>query len=425
MSIDVLLAVTGPAEALLAKELDAHPQANLSRRCADLAEALGAAEAGIGDVLVVTGGRRIDRRLATRLSKIGVVIVALAEDDDERARLVSCGCAAVAESAPAAEVAAAAIAARAEPPAEGAGGEAEVDPVTAGQPGAADDSASRDGLVIAAWGPVGAPGRSAMAANVAAELSADAEVLLVDADTYGAAQATQFGLLDEVPGIAAACRAAAAGELTPAGLVRSTVEIRPGLRLLSGLARADRWAEVSPAALDALWPVARAVADVTVVDCGPGIAAVDGGAAANFPSRDAATAASLAAADVVAVVGSCEPLGMQRLVHALADLGSLAPHASAASVVVVNRLRASAAGDRPEQAVADVVARFADTPEVWTVPHDVAAFDESARLGQALLECAPRSPARRAVAELAAELRRRGADARHTSAAADDAVAVG
>ena len=55
-----------------------------------------------------------------------------------------------------------------------------------------------------------APPRHTLAAEVA---SRGGEVLLVDADTYGGCVAQSLGLLDEAPGIAAACRAAEQGSL--------------------------------------------------------------------------------------------------------------------------------------------------------------------------------------------------------------------
>ena len=65
--------------------------------------------------------------------------------------------------------------------------------------------------------PTGAPGRSTVALNLAAELAVHAPTLLVDCDTYGSSVAQSLGLLDEAPGMAAACRAADQGALDLAG----------------------------------------------------------------------------------------------------------------------------------------------------------------------------------------------------------------
>ena len=71
------------------------------------------------------------------------------------------------------------------------------------------------GMVIAVWGPTGAPGRTTVAVTLAVEAALlGVETLLVDADTYGGSVAQALGLLDEAPGLAAAARAANSGRRT-------------------------------------------------------------------------------------------------------------------------------------------------------------------------------------------------------------------
>jgi Mrp family chromosome partitioning ATPase len=65
---------------------------------------------------------------------------------------------------------------------------------------------------VAVWGPTGAPGRTTVAVNLAAELALlGRHTLVVDADTYGGTIAQAVGLFDESPGLAAAARAAGQG----------------------------------------------------------------------------------------------------------------------------------------------------------------------------------------------------------------------
>lgn len=402
MTVDVLLALEGDLEAPVAALVDAERGAHLSRRCADIAEAVGAAEAGIGSVLVASESAQLDRKVVTRLAKHAVAVVAVARDAAGQERLAGRGCAAVLPpGATPEDVVAAAL-----------GASVARSAVAAAETGAQDAPSESDersiperrGAIVAVWGPQGAPGRTTIAANLAHELSTHGDTLLVDADTWGAAQAITWGLEDEAPGMAAVARAALGGELTQAVLARHAVELRPRLRLLTGLSRADRWAELAPAALDALWPLARASADVTVVDCGFGIADPDGLALAAGPTREEATAGILAEADLVVVVGGAEPLAMQRLVHALADLATVAAAAETDRMVAVNRVRAAVAGDRPREAVADVLAKYAQVAQVATVPHDQQALDACAMLGRTLTECAPRSQASRAVRDLAQQV---------------------
>ncbi|WNB86384.1 hypothetical protein [Cellulomonas sp. ATA003] len=91
---------------------------------------------------------------------------------------------------------------------------------------------------------------------------------MVDADTYGGTVAQVLGLLDEAPGIAAAARAAGQGGLDVAALARLTPEVGDGLRVLTGISRADRWPELPGSSLDVVWQTARGLTPWVVVDCG-------------------------------------------------------------------------------------------------------------------------------------------------------------
>ena len=63
------------------------------------------------------------------------------------------------------------------------------------------------GRIVAVWGPTGAPGRTTVAITLADELARlGCGSLLVDGDVYGGVIAAVLGLLDESPGLAAACR---------------------------------------------------------------------------------------------------------------------------------------------------------------------------------------------------------------------------
>jgi MinD-like ATPase involved in chromosome partitioning or flagellar assembly len=121
--------------------------------------------------------------------------------------------------------------------------------------------------------------------------------------------------------------------------------------------------------------------------------------------RNASTIGVLRAADVVVAVGSGDPVGVARLVRALADLSDrelIRPGAQ--PVVVVNRVRASAAGARANDAVREALARFAGVEEPVLVPDDRAACDSALLAGRTLREQASGSPARRAIAALAERL---------------------
>ena len=145
--------------------------------------------------------------------------------------------------------------------------------------------------------------------------------LLIDADVYGGVAASAFGLLDESPGLAGACRLAANGRLDLGSLTSLCWSLGDDLRLLTGIARADRWPEVRPSAIPGVLGVAREMAPLTVVDCG---FAIEADEEISFdtmaPRRNGATLAVLAEADVVLAVGSCDPAGLERLIRGLAEL---------------------------------------------------------------------------------------------------------
>ena len=114
------------------------------------------------------------------------------------------------------------------------------------------------GRVLAVWGPTGAPGRTSVAIAVADEAARlGVSTLLADADPYGGIDAQTLGLLDESAGFALACREASAGRLDTAQLALQSRQLRPGLRVLTGIARADRWPELRPAAVQAVFARAR------------------------------------------------------------------------------------------------------------------------------------------------------------------------
>jgi MinD-like ATPase involved in chromosome partitioning or flagellar assembly len=260
------------------------------------------------------------------------------------------------------------------------------------------------GRVLAVWGPTGAPGRTTVAGALASEAAAlGRSALLVDADVYGGVVAQVLGLLDEAPGVAAAARLANSGGLDLAALAGLARQVAPELRVLTGISRAERWPELRPAALEVVLEKARALAAVTVVDCG---FALEQDEELSYdttaPRRNGATLAVLAAADTVVAVGSGDPVGLQRLVRGLSELREAV--AGVDPVVVVNRVRASAV---PGDAAAEIRAalqRYAGVDDLLVVPLDTGGLDAAIAVGRTLAETSPQSPARLALAGIAAGL---------------------
>jgi MinD-like ATPase involved in chromosome partitioning or flagellar assembly len=254
--------------------------------------------------------------------------------------------------------------------------------------------------IVAVWGPTGAPGRTTVATTLAAEVAArGAEVLLIDADTYGGCIAQTLGLLDEAPGIAAACRAAEQGTLDLPALAGLAPQVVPGLRVLTGLPKAERWTEVRAAALARVLELSRSLVSLVVIDCG---FCLEDDEELSYdtvaPRRNEATLTSLADADTVIAVGGADPVALQRFVRGLQELGTVP---SPQPLPVVNRVRSAAVGSRPETRIAASLQRFAGLEAVRFVPDDPAALDAAGLAGRSLVEQAPESPVRAAIADLA------------------------
>ncbi|HET9944348.1 MAG TPA: chromosome partitioning protein, partial [Actinomycetes bacterium] len=273
-----------------------------------------------------------------------------------------------------------------------------------GPDGQEPDGQAPPGRVVAVWGPTGAPGRTSVAVTVAAELAAlGTSTLLADADVYGGSVAQVLGLLDEAPGLAAAARSAGNGTLDRSALAALAPVVGPGLRVLTGISRAERWPELRPSAVEQVWAVVREVAAVTVVDCAFCLEqdeelAFDTAA----PLRNGVTLTTLGAADVVLAVGAADPVGLHRLVRGLSELRDVVP--GAAPRVVVNRVRSSVVGRDPRRQVAEALERYAGVTDPVLVPDDPAAFDTALLRGRPVGEVAASSPARQPLAHLAADL---------------------
>jgi len=419
MSVPVLTAVTDAVwEADLVSAFERHDfGVSVVRRCVDLADLLAAASSGTARAVILSADlRRLDRDALARLATAGVAVVGLVakENDNAERRLRQLGVRYVlaADAGPAlisAEVATAVAAGVV------TGG---LDPLQLGyaEPRAAlpdvpaasapfDGPAPIDGgtgRLVAVWGPTGAPGRTTVAVTLATEAARlGCSCLLADADSYGGVVAQVLGLLDESPGLAAAVRQANAGSLDLHALAKLARVVGPNLRVLTGIARAERWPELRPSGLTAVYAVARQLALVTVIDCGFGLEQDEElSYDTTAPRRNGSTLATLADADHVVAVGSADPIGLQRLVRGLAELSDAVP--GCRPQVVVNKLRKGPINGDATDEIRQALARYAGIDAVVFVPYDRQSLDKAVAGGHTLAEVAPDSPARLALLPLAA-----------------------
>lgn len=266
---------------------------------------------------------------------------------------------------------------------------------------------ARRGVVIAVWGPAGSPGRTTLAIGIAAELAAlGHDVALADVDTHAASVGPTLGMLDESPGFAAACRLAGAGALDRAELERvGQRHDAPtgGFWVLTGIARADRWPELSGDRVASVIRECRSWVDYTVLDIAASLESDEEIVSDLFaPRRNAAAVTALHEADRLVAVGSGDPVGMSRFLRAYPDAIDISR--AGAATVVVNRVRASAIGLNPGDQVRRTLSRFGGIEAPMLVPEDRSAVDGAVLSGRTLPELSPRSPARQAIRDLARTL---------------------
>jgi MinD-like ATPase involved in chromosome partitioning or flagellar assembly len=382
MALQVFTAVTGAAwESELVGALDrADHGVTVVRRCVDVSELLAVAATGTGQAALLSAElRRLDSDAIARLEAAGVAVVGLVEPGDEHAadRLRQLGVRRVlpadAEPDEIAEALREAVGGAA------ASGRDVADPRAAlpalGVPDEPEERPVGRGRLVAVWGPTGAPGRTTVAVGVADEAARlGVTTMLVDADVYGGVVAQVLGLLDESPGLAGAARLAATGQLDAAALIRLAWAVRPHLRVLTGLSRADRWPELRPRAVEAVLEEARRLAEVTVVDC-------------SFSLED----------DEELAFDTAAP---RRSIRALDELRDVLPEVE--PVLVVNQVRRGPVPGDAREEIATALERFAGREVQFFLPADRRATDAALASGRTLAEIAPASPLRTALRSLAA-----------------------
>lgn len=395
--IGIVTAVSNPTleAVVLAGLRELGDEVTVVRRCVEIADVLAVSASGLARAVVIGADLPgLDADVIRSLADHAVVPIAITEPGERWAGAY--GFAAIVEASGepariAAEIAAAARSGiRAPmPPAEPASS-------------TADGVMARPGKVIAVWGPAGAPGRSTVALGLADELSRRGHpTLLIDADPYGGAQAAMLGLLDESPGIAAACRAAGAGTLDVAALARTCLQVAPSLRLLTGISRSDRWPELRPAGIETVLEQARALATVTIVDCGFCIEEDEELSYDSLaPRRNAATTTVLEHADEVLLVTGCDPVRVARGIRAVQELRELLPDIT--PHVIANQARSGVLHTDVATGISDAFEQYVGLTLSHVLPYDRKACDAALLRAQMVAEVAPSSPLRKALVQLAA-----------------------
>lgn len=353
--MSVLLALRGNLETEVVTSLSqAKPPIPVARRCADLAEVLAAAQAGVGSIAIINDA---DMTFVHELHSCGVQIVAVGAGENGRERGIDAIC------SPFASDVIACVQSLIRNPISVAGENKVARP----------ENPRHQGRLVAIWGSAGSPGRSVVARDLAAEFAVRAfegntrsqgrknlrgrsgsnkkrslrrfaprddgggvvssrddeggvvssrddgkgrtarQTLLIDADTYSPSLAQLVSLNQESSALIAAARHINMGKISVGTVADLCVDIA-GFSFLAGLNVGSRWREVPSPVARELFMQAKKGWDVTIVDIASQAERRD---FSYDDERDGVACELLELADDVVIVGQAGVLGVRRLLGCL------------------------------------------------------------------------------------------------------------
>lgn len=383
MSISVV--VLGNGEMLVRQIEGYRGELMVSRVCSDIAEAVGACEAGMADVLIVA-----DQSLLPPMEQIDALLaqhtaVVLLADSTKKQQIPDV------LQLPA-DIAMADLEQRigttlhslSHPETPTAGNSRENSGKAPGQ----------QGRIVSFWGAPGSPGRSTIALNYAAEAAeAGKTVVLLDADTYAASMAIQLGLMDESASIAQLCRVIDSGSTDISRLNAACSLIQVGeatLRVATGIPRSSRWPEVRASALRRASLHLKEHYDLVVLDLAPFIELDEQlSFDTQAPQRNAVTVEMLQCSDEIFMIVRADSVGIPRALRAIDELDESVPGLNPR--IVFNRISAASTGQSPKRRLVEAWERFGPSHDIaGYLPNDTAACNAAVLAGSPLLEIASR-----------------------------------
>lgn len=389
MSAGVLLAVVGPLEPALVRQLAAHRSAvAVQRRCSDLAELLAAANAGVGSIAVIDAASGlVDAEMVRQLHGAKVRVLLLSHPDDvERTGALGADQVLAADLPPAQIAAQIAELAATKP--------LPVPPATAPLIATAPAKTS----VIALSGPPGSTGRSTLAAALGAALATLGPTLLIDADMAAPSLDVRLSVLDDVSGLATCARRANQGRLDLAVLQGATQRVGD-IDLLTGIGSAARWQEVLPATIPTIIRTAKEHYHYVVIDT-ESVPWPEADGYDQFRAHPGMVRTEvLHSADTVLHVARADADGIRRLLTYLHD-----SELHARDHLVVTQVSSQNSGPGGQATVLEVLARFSAAKRATLIRDDRRACAAALLTGAPLTLTAPRSPASQDIWQLAAQL---------------------
>ena len=288
-------------ETSVARRLNEDHRAELVLRCLERTELLAAIRGARIDLVVSVGCPRwLDLPALAEIAEQEARIVGVAADPLEAEGLRRLGISMAAPDGSIADVLN-----------EGSAPEASPPPI----------SEPKKGRVVAVWGPKGAPGRSTVAIELAAEIAAQGTATaLIDGDTYGGDIAQMLAIVEELPTIVWAAQSAAEGCLDADAIATMLKRTAPnGPVLLPGINRSELWNDISRFGWTRLLEAFAASFELTVIDVGFGLANDD----RNQHDRDRLARQTILDADHVIAVCRADPVGLKTFLWSMESLREL------------------------------------------------------------------------------------------------------
>ncbi len=259
---------------------------------------------------------------------------------------------------------------------------------------------SQKARVITVWSPAGAPGRTTIAASIAAELAkAGNRTLIIDADSYAPSIEFQFGIEQSHAGLAAVARAAIQERLSDESFNQLSVDFEFGkisLKIITGLSMPDRWQEVGFDGIRSIIEYVENHFDCIVIDVASPLE-LEIINEKSLVQRNSMTVAAIRAATHVVAVCGAEAVDVHRFVWEYQQLKAL--EFTGELLVLINRLRTATLGRSAAKQIAETIQRLTGCQAQDFIDFDQAAADRAKLDGVPLVLAGRNSSARSVISK--------------------------